>query len=59
MWDAVHSKTETVFLASDIWGKFEKPHDEDWYCCKLHKYPVTPVKAHKRKINGEEIRNIG
>jgi len=55
MWDAVHKKTETVYLSSRIWDKFEKPHDEEWYCCKLHKYPVTPVKAHKRKINGEEI----
>ena len=55
MWDAVHNKTKNIYLATDIWDKFEKPHEEEWYCCELHKYPVTPVKAHKRKIGGEEI----
>lgn len=55
MWDAIHSETEKIYLSTDVWDIFDNPHKEEWYCCPLHKYPVTPVKAHKRKINNEEI----
>jgi len=55
MWDAIYEKTGEKKDASKIWLEFENPHNEKWYCCNLHKQPVTPVIKHKRIINNEEI----
>ena len=49
MWDAIHKETGEIIKAYDAVVRFEKPHKEEWYCCNLHKYPVTPVKSHTRE----------
>jgi hypothetical protein len=46
--DAIHAKTNKGYHAFEIWEKFDKPHEETWECCPAHKFPVTPVIAHKR-----------
>jgi len=49
MWNAIHKETGRNIKAYDAVIEFEKPHKEEWYCCNIHKYPVTPVKSHQRK----------
>jgi len=49
MFEAIHEQTGVAWKSWKIWDAFQKPHEEKWICCKLHKYPVTPVKEHKRK----------
>lgn len=55
MWDAIHKKTKKPYYAYQIWNKFEKPHNEEWYCCPICEKPVTPIKKHKRVIHNKEI----
>ena len=53
MISAIHRKTGKLWKARDTWKEWSDPHNEEFFCCKLHKYPVTPVVHHERNINGE------